>query len=152
MKRTVVPVIALLSILSACSRPASEPVIRVENVWSRPAVTTVQETGVQSGTGVVYLTLNNEGGSADRIVGVTSEVASVVEIHQTTMTDGVMKMAPVLDGLEIPAKGQVEFKPSGLHIMLIGLKRSLNAGDRFELILELEKSGKRVVESEVRAP
>jgi len=54
--------------------------------------------------------------------------------------------------IEIAADGRVEFKPGGLHIMLIGLKRSLNPGSRFELVLEFEKSRKVKVESEVRQP
>lgn len=139
-----------LGLLMACGTSSTTaPGIRVENVWSRPAE---QDVGRFGSTGVVYLTIVNKGGSADRLLKVQSETAEVAEIHQTTMDGDVMKMAPVKGGLEIPAKSQTDLQPGGVHIMLIGLKRSLNVGDRFELLLEFEKRGKQVVESEVRSP
>ncbi|MCK4899380.1 MAG: copper chaperone PCu(A)C, partial [Anaerolineales bacterium] len=54
--------------------------------------------------------------------------------------------------VDVPARGQVELKPGGLHIMLIGLSRDLKAGDQVSLSLGFEKSGEIKVEAEVRAP
>jgi hypothetical protein len=164
----------LMGILVACGlRAPAGPKIRVENVWSRPAVAMGEMEGMEPGegmameqeteshegmsmehgmgsTGVVYLTVINEGREADRLVGARSDVAAAVELHQTKMEGGVMKMQPVTGGIEIPARGRVELKPGGYHIMLIGLKRDLKAGDRFAVTLEFEKSGAVTVESEVR--
>ena len=81
-----------------------------------------------------------------------TEVAEVVEFHETRKHGDIMTMQRVEGAIEIPAEGRVEFKPGGLHIMLIGLKRSLNPGARFEVILEFEKNSLVKVESEVRQP
>jgi len=63
-------------------------------------------------------------------------VVENVEIHQSIMEGDVMRMQPVEGGIEIPAKGQVELKPGGYHIMLINLKRELKPGDRITVVLE----------------
>ncbi len=149
----------LMGMLVACgARAPAGPRIRVEDVWSRPTVAMGKMGSGQShagggdmgSTGVVYLTLINEGREADRLIEVRSDVAKAVELHQTKIEGGVMKMQPVVGGVEIPAGERVAFKPGGYHIMLIGLKRDLQVGDRFTVTLEFEKSGTVTVESEVR--
>ena len=55
-----------------------------------------------------------------------------------------MKMRP-LAGLNIPAGQPVSFKPSSEHIMLMGLKQPLRAGESFPLTLDFEKAGRREV-------
>jgi len=102
------------------------------------------------GTGVVYLTLMNQGRQPDRLMGAKSDIAQAVELHRTTTEGGVMKMQPIAGGVEVPARSRVIFEPGGAHIMLIGLKRDLKAGDRFRVALEFEKTGTLMVESEVR--
>ena len=106
----------------------------------------------KSGTGAVYMKLVNAGQEADRLVSAHTDVAEVVEIHETRMEGDVMMMQMLPDGLEIPAQGEVELKPGGYHVMLIGLKRDLKEGDQFTLVLEFEKSGTMTVEPKVRQP
>lgn len=139
--------VILVLIVAACapSQPAG-PKIVIENVWARPT-----RAGMGSKvTSAAYMIIKNEGNEADRLVGVMSDVAEHVEIHQSVMEGNVMKMRPVEGGLEIPAKGQVELKPGGYHVMLIGVKQPLKPGDRFTLILEFEKSGKKTLQVEVK--
>ena len=57
------------------------------------------------------------------------------------MDNGVMKMRELTDGLAIPAGGTVALKPGSYHVMLIGLKKPLAAGDLFPLTLNFEKAG-----------
>ncbi|WP_037940768.1 copper chaperone PCu(A)C [Sulfurospirillum arcachonense] len=54
----------------------------------------------------------------------SSNVAKNVELHEHTMSNGMMKMQQVKD-IKIPAKSSVELKPGGLHVMLIGLNKKL---------------------------
>jgi copper(I)-binding protein len=96
--------------------------------------------------------LVNTGGEADRLISARSDVAEVVEIHETRMEGEVMKMQHLPDGIELPARSQVELKPGGYHIMLIGLKRDLNEGDQVRLELEFEKNGRKTVNAQVRQP
>ncbi len=59
-----------------------------------------------------------------------------------TMVDAnnVMSMHPQAT-VDIPAGGTVEFKPGGLHVMLIGLKQDLKAGDTYTLTLQFRNAG-----------
>ena len=52
-----------------------------------------------------------------------------------------MQMMPQLDGVEIPAGGELVLEPGGYHVMLIGLTESLLAGDSFEATLTFENAG-----------
>jgi copper(I)-binding protein len=113
--------------------------VAATDVWARAAAT---------GNSAAYMILKN-GGAADRLVKAESDVAGVVELHKTTMDGGMMKMAPV-DGIDLPAQGQAELKPGGLHVMLIGLKREMKAGEKLKLKLYFEKAGVQEIEAEVR--
>ncbi|NIR48036.1 copper chaperone PCu(A)C [candidate division KSB1 bacterium] len=120
------------------------PNIQAENVWSRPAA--------KGGNGVVYLTLNNAGSTADRLLGAQSDICEVVEIHETKMQSDRMMMQPIEGGLEMPAENQIQFKPGGAHIMLIRLKKPLKVDESFEVVLQFEKSGFVSVVSVVHQP
>jgi len=93
------------------------------------------------GMGAAYMTITNNGADADRLIKATADVADVVEIHEMRHEGNVMTMAPLADGLPIPAGESTELKPGGFHIMLIGLKNDLNAGESFDLILTFETAG-----------
>lgn len=103
----------------------------VEEVWSRAQIA--------GRNGVVYLTLTAKG-SADRLTGASSPLADRVELHESSMDQGVMKMREV-PALVIPAGAKVTLAPGGLHIMLVGLRRALNEGDAVPLRLVFEKTG-----------
>lgn len=88
-----------------------------------------------------YLKVTNGGKTADRLVSVTSAGADRVEIHEMSMTDGVMKMRPLADGLTIKAGETVEFKPGGFHLMFMDIKQPLKQGDTLKATLKFEKAG-----------
>ncbi len=50
-----------------------------------------------------FVTIINHGATDDRLIGATSAKSGVVEIHQMSMEDDIMRMSPVADGLVIPA-------------------------------------------------
>ena len=99
---------------------------------------------------MIYLSIANEGAEDDRLVAIRTEVSETVEIHRTTVVDGRARMSPQPDGVAIPAGDVVRFEPGGLHVMLLGLRRELKAGDRFPVVLRFEKGGETTVEVEVR--
>ena len=100
-------------------------------------------------TGGGYLTIENTGGAPDRLIAVTSPNAAVIEIHQMSMDQDVMKMRQITDGLEIPAGGKVELSPGGLHLMFKQVKAPFKVADAVKVTLEFEKSGKVEVEMPV---
>ena len=91
-------------------------------------------------TGGVFVTLENTGDRADRLMSVSSPVAGVAEIHETKLDAGMMKMREV-GPLEVKAGETVQLKPGGYHVMLSELKRPLKAGDKFPMTLEFENAG-----------
>ncbi len=92
-----------------------------------------------------YLTLENTGKTADKLLALASPAAKNVELHTMSMEGNVMKMRAVPE-LELKPADKIVMQPgSGYHIMLQGLVQPLKAGDKFPLTLTFEKAGKVVV-------
>jgi copper(I)-binding protein len=88
----------------------------------------VRLPAVEGSPGAAYFTLH--GGDAGRtLVTVESPDAGRAEMHDMTMTNGMMKMAPLTQGVVIPKNGTVTFAPGGKHVMLFGMKAGLKPGD-----------------------
>jgi copper(I)-binding protein len=91
--------------------------------------------------GAAYLTIDNQGRQAEKLIAASSSIANSVEIHSMSMDGNVMKMREV-PHIELKPSAKVEMKPGdGFHIMLVGLKQALKAGDKFPLVLTFEKAG-----------
>lgn len=167
--------LALVLAAVACTSGSATKGITAENVWARPAKMMAMDTmdhnaeatpasdmgggmGDMAGMGhggansAVYMVLKNGGDAADRLVAAHADVAETIEVHETIMEGDVMKMQPVQGGLEIPAKGQVELKPGSYHVMLIGLTKDLNVGDKFQLTLDFANGESMQLEVPVREP
>ena len=125
---------AALLMVSAVPAFAQSSSIQVENPRA-PA------TPSGAKTGVVYMTIDNKLSIADRLTGLSSEVAKKLQIHETKMENGIMKMREISGGLPVPAGGSVVLKPGGYHVMLIDLNKPLKAGETFPLTLVFEKAG-----------
>ena len=87
-----------------------------------------------------YMTITNKGTEADRLIGVSSPVASQAEVHQMSMDNGVMSMRPVPGGLEIKPGQTVVLNPESFHLMLMGLKQPLAQGRAHEGDARFRKS------------
>lgn len=124
---------AAVAITPLALAPAAlaQSTVSVENAWSRAQIV--------GRNGAIYLTLKGQDGG-DRLMGASSPVASSVELHETVMDQGVMKMREV-KGMQIPAGGTVMLQPGGLHIMLMNLKQPLKEGESVPLTLVFEKAG-----------
>lgn len=109
-------------------------------------------TAEGSTTGAVFLKIMNSGTEADKLVGATTPVASMVEIHATEVdAAGTMQMRKI-ESLEIAPAQAVELKADGNHLMLMGLNAPLAAGSNFEITLDFEKAADVVVPVSVVAP
>jgi copper(I)-binding protein len=108
--------------------------LRIMQPWAR--------AGAGHGNnGAAFMTIANSGSQDDRLVAASTTVAKKTEVHETTMEDGVMKMRMVMGGLTIPASGQVELKPMGLHVMMMGVTDKLVEGETLMLTLTFERAG-----------
>ena len=101
--------------------------------------------------GAAYMMIANKASTPDRLVGAASDVAAQAQVHEMSMDNGVMKMRELTDGLAIPAGGSVTLKPGSYHVMLLGLKKPLVAGDSIPLTLKFEKAGNISITVPVKA-
>jgi copper(I)-binding protein len=93
-----------------------------------------------------YLKITNNGATPDRLISGTTEVAGRFEVHEMSMDNGVMKMRPIKDGIEIKPGETVELKPGGYHVMMLDLKQPIKEGERVKGTLVFEKAGKVDIE------
>ena len=110
------------------------PAIAVEGGWTR-------ETAPGQAAGGGFLHIENHSDRPDRLLGAASPVATSAQIHTMTMQGQVMQMRPLPGGLVIPPHGSVDLKPGSLHIMLIGLKHPLRAGESVPVMLRFAHAG-----------
>lgn len=128
-------VLSVLSALLLCSTVHAAGDISVTGAHARATVP-------QQPSGAAYLTLENKGSAADRLIGVSSPVAQSASVHTMSMDGDVMRMREA-GALQLAPAAKVEMKPgAGYHIMLTGLKQPLQAGDTFPITLSFERAGK----------
>jgi copper(I)-binding protein len=116
--------------------------VTCDQAWARP-------TAGAGTTGAAYFTLTNNGGP-DALVGASTPIAASASAHETIDDAGVMKMRPAPSIALAPGQ-QVTFRPSGYHVMLIGLKAPLKAGDSFPLTLSFAHAQPVTVTVKVQA-
>jgi len=126
--------LSLLVAAWAANAGASNDDIVVEGGWTR---STAPGQMVSGG----FMTIVNKGSEPDRLLAVTASWAGLIEIHSTTLDNGVMRMREMPDGVPVPAHSRVELKPRGLHLMLMQLVAPLEAGRTMPLTLQFERAG-----------
>jgi len=110
----------------------------------------VRATPPGSRVAAVYLSVDNQGATADRLLSVATPVAERAEVHETVHEGQVVRMRRV-EVLEIAAAGTLSLEPGGRHLMLLGLKAPLVEGARVPLMLRFEHAGELAVEAIVVA-
>lgn len=132
---------AALTLIAAPVLAAASSV-QVSQAWSRPAP--------QGGNGAGYAVITSAG-PADTLIAVSTPVAGRAEIHESMIMGGQAMMHPRPGGLPVPAGATVVLKPGGWHIMLMGLKQPLKAGDHYPATLTFRKAGQVTVQFSVQA-
>jgi len=102
--------------------------VAVGGGWVRPTVKGQKATGA-------FMKITAK--ESSKLLGVSSPVAGVAEIHEMKMDKDVMKMAAV-PSLDLPAGKAVELKPGGYHVMLMDLKSPLEKGAKVPLTLKFQ--------------
>ena len=107
--------------------------LAISGPWSRTT-----PKGAQTAIG--YMTIKNNGNTADRLIGGSVEVADRFQLHAATMENDVAKMRD-LSGIDIGPGQTIEFKPGGSHAMFVDLKHPLSKGQHFKGTLIFEHAG-----------
>lgn len=131
-----------LALFAAASVGASAQGVDVQGAWARATVQGQMATGA-------FMTLTAKDGS--RLVGASTPVAGVTEVHEMAMDGGVMKMRPVA-GLDLPAGKTVELKPGGYHVMLMDLKAPLQKDTTIPLTLTFKNAKGQESKTELKVP
>jgi copper(I)-binding protein len=97
----------------------------------------------------VFMSLENQTGTSQALVGAESAVSESVELHTHVEEGGMMRMRRI-EKVEIPAGETVTLKPGGLHVMLLGLKQPLEPGETVDLTLIFEDGSRMPVQAPVR--
>jgi copper(I)-binding protein len=84
------------------------------------------------------------------IIELSSAGARTVELHSMTHENGMMKMR-TLGTFPLKARQEVALGSDGNHLMLVGLKKQLNAGDSVTLTLTLQFADKSKEKVDVKA-
>ena len=104
--------------------------IEIENAWSPDAPPVVK---VMAGYMKIYNTSNKD----IKIKSAKSKLFKNIEIHLTEMKDGMMRMTKQED-LNIKARGYIELKPGGLHMMLMGKLKHIKKGSTIPVSLSFD--------------
>jgi len=134
------PVLAVSLIVLGAVAPVKAQQVKAGDLVITQAWSRATPNGAKTAAG--YLTIQNKGTNADRLTGASADVAGKTEIHEMSMSGGVMKMRPLDNGLQIAAGKTVKLAPEGYHLMLEDLKNPLKQGDKISVMLDFEKAGK----------
>ena len=133
--------IAAFAAAALLATAAAHAQVAVDKAWVRTTV-------AQQTTTAAYLTITSARGG--KLVDASSPVAASVEVHEMKMDGDLMKMRAV-SALPLPAGQPVEMKAGGYHMMLMGLKAPLKAGDVVPIRLVVEDAKGRRETVDVRA-
>lgn len=107
--------------------------VTVSKAWIRPTAPGQMVAGA-------YLDITAR--QAARLVGASSPVSPDVQIHLMQMDGDVMRMREV-STIDLPKNTTVSLKPGGYHLMLMQLKKPIQAGESIPLTLVIETQRKR---------
>ena len=106
--------------------------IVIKDQWLRP--------GAEQMATALYFTIENEGSEADTLYAVETDIAKMVQIHETYSDGDVMGMREI-GKIIIEQGSSVKLEPGGMHIMVMRLKKDINNGDETEFKLHFRKAG-----------
>ena len=129
---------AVLLAAAVFASAAAHAQVTVADPWVRTTV-------AQQTTSAAYMTITSLQGG--KLVDASSPVAASAEVHEMKMDGDMMKMRAV-DALPLPMGKPVQLRPNGYHMMLMGLKAPLKAGDvvPIKLVIEDAKGQRKTVD------
>jgi copper(I)-binding protein len=131
--------LALLMLGAGAARASDR--LQVSDAWIPPTV-------AGQTVGGAYMRLRSAQDAT--LVGIDTDAAATVEIHQMSTENDIMRMRRI-DRLELPAGQTVELAPGARHLMLVDLRRPLKAGEQVTLTLTLRLASGQSVQERVVA-
>ena len=97
-----------------------------------------------------YMSIENKNNEALILTGVSSLLSDRIEIHQHTMSDGMMKMR-IVEQLVIEGQSSVVLQPMGYHLMIFNVKKALLPEEDVSLTLHFKQQKDIVITIPVRS-
>ncbi|MEM8951899.1 MAG: copper chaperone PCu(A)C [Pseudomonadota bacterium] len=116
--------------------------VMIHDGWARASIGSAPNSAA-------YMTLMTHGDAADKLVGATTPVAETVELHNHIIEGDIAKMREV-EAIEVKPGEMATLEPGGYHVMLIGLKEPLTAGEVLPLTLTFEQAGEVTLEVPIK--
>jgi len=135
--------LAALAPTTLAAQVTQASTVTAKSAWVREAPASRKVTAV-------FLVLENSGAAARSLLSGTADVADTLELHEMKREGGMMAMSPVKE-IVVPARGQVELRPGGLHLMLFGLKKPLLPGETVKVTLTFDDGSTVAIAAPVRA-
>lgn len=116
---------------AASPAATTAPEMKISGAWVRTTTNDVS---------AAYFVVDNPG-EADTLVSAKASVGMMAQLHEVITDGGSSKMQQKEGGFPVPAKGELELKPGSFHVMIMGIKEPLAAGDTVDLTLQFEHAG-----------
>ncbi len=132
--------LAVLALLSGGCTATGTPALEVSAAQAAVPV---------AGSSQLVLTVTNSGDGDDALVGVETDAALAIELHETRIAEDRATMVS-LDEVPVPAGQTVRFRPGGLHLMMIAPSDEVVLGASFDVTLLFDRSDPVTTTAEVR--
>ena len=130
----------VLSILSIAAVFGAD--VEIDGAYARASIPNVPNSAA-------FFVIKNNSDKDIAITSANSDIAEKNELHTHIKENQMMKMIKI-EKLVVPAKSSLELKSGGDHVMLIGLKKELKAGDEISLELSFSDGDKKSIKVPVK--
>ena len=134
MKKFVLSIVSIAAVFGAD--------IEIERAYARASIPNVPNSAA-------FFVIKNNSDKDIAITSANSDVAEKNELHTHIKENKMMKMMKI-EKLVVPAKSSLELKSGSDHIMLMGLKKELKAGDEINLELSFSDGDKKNIKVPVK--
>lgn len=130
----------VLSILSIAAVFGAD--VEIEGAYARASIPNVPNSAA-------FFVIKNNSDKDIAITSANSDIAEKNELHTHIKENQMLKMMKI-EKLVVPAKSSLELKSGGDHVMLMGLKKELKAGDEISLELSFSDGDKKSIKVPVK--
>ena len=130
----------VLSILSIAAVFGAD--VEIDGAYARASIPNVPNSAA-------FFVIKNNSDKDIAITSANSDIAEKNELHTHIKENEMMKMMKI-EKLVVPAKSSLELKSGGDHVMLMGLKKELKAGDEINLELSFSDGDKKKIKVPVK--
>ena len=134
MKKFVLSIVSIAAVFGAD--------VEIDGAYARASIPNVPNSAA-------FFVIKNNSDKDIAITGANSDIAEKNELHTHIKENKMMKMMKI-EKLVVPAKSSLELKSGGDHVMLMGLKKELKAGDEINLELSFSDGDKKSIKVPVK--